>query len=55
MLFLLLYLDQISILLSQPLLCNVLILNVIILIKSSFGGYYNNKLVCLNNILQANL
>ncbi len=37
-------------------LCKVVILNVIVLIKSSFGGYYDSdKLFCVNSSLQTDL
>ncbi len=37
-------------------LCKVIILYVMVLIKSSFGGYYDSdKLFCLNSSLQTDL
>ncbi len=37
-------------------MCKVVILNVLLLIKSSFGGYYDSdKLFRLNSSLQTNL
>ncbi len=36
--------------------CKVVILNVMVFIKSSFGGYYDSdKLFCLNSSLQTDL
>ncbi len=56
MLFLFFYLDHISIFLSWLWICKEVILNVMVPIKSFFGGFYDsNKLFCINGGLQTDL